>query len=630
MNNNYGYFYSLWLCFFNNVIKKSIIYKFLVWLYSFFSGLWEKSSICSWFREKILSDDFVEKSLFGKIFRLPFTVLDLVREKFHEKLTHQKEKSFLIRTAKYLLHNFLALNLRFMGVLIFTAGFVSLGVNVERGGGLVLSGIIMASGAVLSLFQVNFIDFFKGSVFMKLVEMFLGTEFSYDFYYVTKCGKGARLSCAVFFGAVCGLICGFLSPLYAALFLAGILYVFLVLYKTEFGVFSTAFFAPIVPTMVLAGMCLLSGFSLVVKAVTSKKFTWKYGKCEFLVMFMIAVYLIAGIFSFTMKKSLEIWAIYAVFMGFYFVVVNTLKTKKQFFDFTTVLVLSGIAVCIYGLMQYVFGWNTTQAWMDEEMFEDIKMRIYSTLENPNVLGEYILLMLPLAVGLMWTKKGVLSKLFYVGAAVVMFVALILTFSRGCWIGLMLSAAVFITLVAGKLWGLGLIAIPVIPMVLPESIINRFMSIGDMKDTSTSYRVYIWFGTILMLKDFWLSGIGMGTEAFESVYPFYSYNGIVAPHAHNMFLQLIVETGVVGIFTFVLILIAFIKELAGTHKLAGKKSYVSTMTVAIGAAIAGFLLQGVFDNCFYNYRVFMIFWMMLGLGVSARSAQKEYITSAEEV
>ena len=161
--------------------------------------------------------------------------------------------------------------------------------------------------------------------------------------------------------------------------------------------------------------------------------------------------------------------------------------------------------------------------MDEEMFEDIKMRIYSTLENPNVLGEYILLVLPLAVGLMWTKKGVLAKLFYLGAAAVMFVALILTFSRGCWIGLMLSAAIFITLVAGKLWGLGLIALPIIPIVLPESIINRFMSIGDMKDTSTSYRVYIWFGTILMLKDFWLSGIGMGTEAFQSVYPFYSYN-----------------------------------------------------------------------------------------------------------
>ena len=151
----------------------------------------------------------------------------------------------------------------------------------------------------------------------------------------------------------------------------------------------------------------------------------------------------------------------------------------------------------------------------------------------------------------------------------------------------------------------------------------------MKDSSTSYRVYIWFGTFLMLKDFWLSGIGMGTEAFTRVYPFYPYNAIVAPHAHNMFLQLLVETGIVGIMVFVIILIAFFKELSQIHKDGGRKSPVSVMTVAIASAVAGFLLQGIFDNCFYNYRVFMIFWLVLAVGVAALSAQREHITSEEE-
>jgi len=629
MNNNYGFFYSLWLCFFNSVIKNSVIYKLLTSVYAFISGLWERSVIRNWFKNKSFSDDFLEKSLFGRFFRLPFTILDFIRVKFNEKLTYQKEKSFIIRTCKYLLHNFLALNLRFIGVLVFFTGFSNALINLVIGGKLLLPVAMLTIGAVLSVFPVNFTDYLKGSVFIGIVEKFLGTTFSYDFYYVTKCGKSARLSCACFFGVVLGILSGLVSPILAALVLCGLLYAFLVLYKTEFGVFTTAFFAPIVPTMVLVGMCLFTGLSLIVKAVTSKKFTWKYGKCEFLVMFMITVYLVSAIFSYTMKKSIEIWAVYAAFMSFYFVVVNTLKTKKQFFDFITVLLLSAFIVCAYGIMQYIFGWDITQAWMDEEMFEDIKMRIYSTLENPNVLGEYILLMLPLSIGLMWTKKGFLAKIFYAGTAGVLFAALILTFSRGCWIGLMLSAAIFVTFVAGKLWGLLLIALPLVPFVLPESIVNRFMSIGDMKDSSTSYRVYIWLGTILMLKDFWISGIGMGTEAFTRIYPFYSYNAIVAPHSHNLFLQVLVETGVFGILTFLIILIAFFKELAGAHKLGGRKSSVSTMTVSIASCVAGFLLQGVFDNCFYNYRVFMIFWMILGLGVSAMSVQKELAAKTGE-
>lgn len=141
------------------------------------------------------------------------------------------------------------------------------------------------------------------------------------------------------------------------------------------------------------------------------------------------IYLVAGITSFAMVKSLSIWAIYLAFMAAYFLIINLVRSKKQLNNLLTVFVLSGLLVCLYGIAQYIFGWDTAQAWMDEEMFSDIKMRIYSTLGNPNVLGEYILLVLPVSLGLMWTRKGLLQKLFYAAASAVMLVALILTFSR---------------------------------------------------------------------------------------------------------------------------------------------------------------------------------------------------------
>ena len=121
------------------------------------------------------------------------------------------------------------------------------------------------------------------------------------------------------------------------------------------------------------------------------------------------------------------------------------------------------------------------------------------------------------------------------------------------------------------------------------------------------------GTVAMMKDFWISGIGMGKEAFTQVYPFYSYNAIVAPHSHNLFLQIMVESGIVGIIVFLLVVFFFLRRMMVGYQIGGKGNGMSTMMTAISAGVCGFLMQGMFDNCFYNYRVLLVFWCVLALG-----------------
>ena len=615
MKNN-GYIITLWLFIWNSLIKNSIIYKVLQGIYNFISRQWRKSLLIGVFRKTFCSEDAARSSLWGKICFSPFLILEKIQAKNAEKLVHQKEKSFFIRIFKHLLHNILALNLRFIGVFVTTAASVNLVISLFRGGNLMLSGIAIVFGIILSFIDFNVTGILKNSWIVSFMEKCFDTEFSFNFYYITKCGGTYRLYSAAGFGAICGIICGLLSPLFGFLFIGGILAVSLFLYKVEAGVFITLFLAPIFPTMLVVGLCLLCFVSLIIKALTTKKFTWRLDGMGLMIVSMVLIYLMASVTSFALFKSVQIWAVYFAFMIFYFVIINTIKTKNQLFNLLKVFAVSALFVCLYGIAQYVFGWNINQAWMDEEMFEDIKMRIYSTLENPNVLGEYILLTLPICISLMWTSKKILPRVIYGGMSLVMALALILTFSRGCWLGIMAAAAIFITFAAGKLWGLALIALPAIPLILPESIINRFTSIGDMKDSSTSYRVYIWMGTLLMLKDFWISGVGLGTEAFTQVYPFYSYNGIVAPHPHNLFLQVITESGVMGLAVFLLLLFLFFKNLTVGCQYFGKGNKFSVVIIGIASAVAGFLLQGMFDNCFYNYRVFMIFWAVLAIGIAA--------------
>ena len=196
--------------------------------------------------------------------------------------------------------------------------------------------------------------------------------------------------------------------------------------------------------------------------------------------------------------------------------------------------------------------------------------------------------------------------------------LILTFSRGCWLGILFAIAILLIVIDRRFILLGILALLVAPFVLPETIISRFTSIGNMGDTSTSYRVAIWMGTIAMLKDYWFSGIGLGITSFNKVYPIYAYAGTTAQHSHNLYLQLMVENGIMGLVMFLGIIYNFFKEMI--ISLVKKKKI---LLVGIMSGMVGFLVQSMTDHTWYNYRVVLIFWMVVAFGVSyAKIIQEE--------
>ena len=149
-------------------------------------------------------------------------------------------------------------------------------------------------------------------------------------------------------------------------------------------------------------------------------------------------------------------------------------------------------------------------------------------------------------------------------------------------------------------------------VLPATVIERFSSIGNLTDASTSYRVYIWMGTLSMLKDYWLCGIGPGTEAFNRVYPAYSYNSIVAPHSHNLFLQIVCDAGIAALLIFIIVLFVYFRTMCAA--LSREERWTSRVfQIAFTSGVLGFLVQAMTDYSFYNYRVMFLFWSYLALG-----------------
>ena len=384
----------------------------------------------------------------------------------------------------------------------------------------------------------------------------------------------------------------------------------------EIGVYAMLFLAPIIPTMACVALCLLTFASFFLNSIVKNDFNIKIDAFGMIAILLIGLYFICSVTSYAMIASIKVFALYIVFIGFMFIIIacgtDKNRLKLMIFSFTT----SGFFVSLFGIYQNFFGNNIGHAWIDEEMFSDISVRVYSTLGNPNVLGEYLLMLIPICAAMVYASKKWLPRLYYFGIMGCAALCLVFTQSRGCWIGIILVAAVFALLVDKRLVFLGIIGMLFLPMVLPESMINRFTSIGNMGDSSTSYRVHIWLGTLRMLKDYWWTGVGVGEGAFNTIYPMYAYNATIAHHSHNLYLQIIVETGIGGLLTFITSMIVSLKKMLVGY-IVGKKNMYSLICVAVIAGVLGCLLQGMFDYLWYNHRVFAIFWMFIGLGIASR-------------
>ena len=459
-------------------------------------------------------------------------------------------------------------------------------------------------------------------------------------------GSGGHQGIPFMLGIICGAMTYFISPVYILLGLALCLWLYLVMIRPELGVLTLFCAMPILPTMLLGAVTVYTVFCTFIKIFRGKRIL-KIEPIDITVMAFAVLLFFGGTVSLS-EQSLKPALLMVCFIFGYFLTVSLITTRAWLVRCSTVCVLSATLVSLYGIFMYFTGGGySSSAWVDSEMFSTIGRRAVGTLENPNMFGEYLILIIPIAVGMLIGRGEGLRRLpafFCIG---IMGVCLILTWSRGAWLGLIFAALLFLFMWHRRsVWVIlaGIASIPVLPLILPASIVSRFTSIGNMTDSSTSYRVYIWRATINMIEDNLTTGIGIGEGAWDRLYPMYSYLGVeAAPHSHNLYLQIWLELGVIGLLVFVIFLfllyqsgLTLFSRLSGdselstpdlsgsllrqnlsegtdiTREMSRSKTQLRLSAAAPLCGIFAVLVQGMTDYAWYNYRLYLMFWLVCGL------------------
>ena len=297
----------------------------------------------------------------------------------------------------------------------------------------------------------------------------------------------------------------------------------------------------------------------------------------------------------------------------YLLVVQNIATMRQMKQLIYSLGLSAVCVVGYGFYQAIHGIDiSSMKWVDGEAFPELKTRIFSTWENPNILAGYLVVVMSIVFGLFCKltdkkQRGGLAIFFCL-----LGICLGLTYARGACLTLALVVAGYGVLQNRKILA-GFIVLTIMLLVFDTALTERLLSVFTKVDTSSEMRLALWESTMAMILDHPLLGIGWGS--YWMVYPqydFYINNPAVRiVHAHNLYLNFAAEIGIAGFISFMVCAFGHMRlALSNTHLRQSK--FLNGLLLGCGLAIASILLNGFTDYVLFNIESSMLFWFLCAL------------------
>ena len=250
----------------------------------------------------------------------------------------------------------------------------------------------------------------------------------------------------------------------------------------------------------------------------------------------------------------------------YVLACNLLTTRRQLGLAALLIVGSTALEALVGLYQFAL-----KVGPPSFLIHKLFMRAFGTFAQPNPFAGYLNMGVFLAVALAAVYFRRRGGRWLALAAVLILGAIVCSLSRSAWLALAAAAVLLLdrggsrsrTLVgfgmAGAIIVVWLFAIHLVPGTITTRVTAAFdiYNVDVLHPTpatfSAAQRLAFWIAGENMFASHWLLGVGMGN--FGIVYPHYAVQGwnVGLQHAHDYYLNQAVETGLVGLGTYLVFL-----------------------------------------------------------------------------
>lgn len=331
-----------------------------------------------------------------------------------------------------------------------------------------------------------------------------------------------------------------------------------------------------------------------------------------LIIFFISIFM-AGISSLFPMDSLNNLIYYLITFMTIIMITSSIDSYDDLYMVIKLIILGTLLTALYGVYQWkVVGIQVNPSLTDLTINQGMGGRVYSTMGNPNVYGELLVLTLPFFGTVIINEKTWLKKLFWAILLIPVIIILLKTGSRSAWVAFAVSVFIFVFFWKRKLVPflvlLGILSLP----FLPSSIYQRILTIFNPNDTSLKYRKQILGPAYAMLRDYWITGVGLGNKVFSIIYQRYKSFGLTTvAHTHNLYVQIWLEAGIVAVTTLVLLVLRLVKSTFIVVK--EKKSLkLNNILIASISAILGLCVMGLADHIWFYNRILFMFWVNIAI------------------
>ncbi len=317
----------------------------------------------------------------------------------------------------------------------------------------------------------------------------------------------------------------------------------------------------------------------------------------------IGLFMLAGIISVAvspqMSSALGQFKAYIIepILVFYTSVL-VLKNKKQLLPVFQMLFWSTVIVSLFGIFQYFsFIHLPIRFWGNGNEVT----RIVSIFEYPNALSLFLGPLLGF-FSTLWFYNLPLTKNKWISAIglLITALALLLTFSRGAWIAITIG----LLFILSKRFGFKQVVLPIIiaglALLMIPGIRNR-LGLGLSDPSSSAHFELIKIGVNKIISN---PIFGNGLYGFRTTQIEANSQIEILNYPHNIFLNFWLELGLLGLISFIWILILIYRKFV--------KEKQQPIILAAGVYIMIVLMHGLVDVPYFKNDLSLLFWFIASL------------------
>lgn len=320
------------------------------------------------------------------------------------------------------------------------------------------------------------------------------------------------------------------------------------------------------------------------------------------IFFILLVATISILVAPDMTSALGVWKAYFLEPILLFFVVRyelehgEVKGSRLF----EALGLCAIVLSLIAIFQWLTGMGLPIPW-------DIEHRVTSVFDYPNALGLFLGPIVIIAVMSLRKVRGI--RLFWLLVTILSSIAIILAQSEAALVSIV--ATLFIAgLIHRKtrMLSSGLLVLLILLVLLFPPILSKL----TLQDYSGSVRLSQWTETTDMLRDHWF--LGAGLSGYPTVFePYHQATYLeIFQYPHNIFLNIWVELGLLGLVAFALLAMSVIRKVAPRLKPGATTFPPFHLSILPFLALLQMTIHGLVDVPYFKNDLAILTWILLAI------------------